>query len=592
MIPREEWLHLARKLDWTFGHAAEREVFPEDPSGKPWLPHRDWEDWDEPYRVTFGDYVRTQHEKESSVSAVQDAVGRPEDVRSLDRAWRNGVKLHAATLPLAEFAAVIGNLRAARFGRDSAWRTMALFGALDECRHTQIPLRLLHDFVRDDPQWDWTHRFYHTNCWVAIAGRHMTDEMLLGSDAIEFAVATNFVFETGFTNLQFLGLASLSDRSGDHLFEKMAASIQTDEARHAQIGPSVLAKIAAADPEYAQRLLDKWFWRSWLFFAITTGVVMDYLSPLAGRARSFKEFVEEWVLDQYLASVAALGLRRPRYWDAFVESLDHYHHMIYASAYTYRATVWFDFVLPGPEERAWLRRKYPASWDRFDPVWDRISACWRACDPGVEFGVHGTAIPGFCDLCQLVLANGTPARNGAVTLARDGRRWIFCSEPCRWIFEQEPERYAGHKSLVGRVLGGEAPANLMEMLTRYCGLRHETWGKDAFGGDYPWLRRNGKAAAPATPPPPAALPRGDTPLVPLHGFLEGDTLGILVLAHEDMTLGEVAGRLASAASVRVAPVPAAELRIEHEGRILDPALTVAGAGLAALDRIDVRRRIA
>ena len=44
-------------------------------------------------------------------------------------------------------AAVIGNLRAARFGRDGAWRTMALFGALDELRHTQIPLYIFHNFI-------------------------------------------------------------------------------------------------------------------------------------------------------------------------------------------------------------------------------------------------------------------------------------------------------------------------------------------------------------------------------------------------------------------------------------------------------------
>ena len=39
--------------------------------------------------------------------------------------------MHAATLPLAEFAAVIGNLRAARFARDADWRTAAAAGVFD-----------------------------------------------------------------------------------------------------------------------------------------------------------------------------------------------------------------------------------------------------------------------------------------------------------------------------------------------------------------------------------------------------------------------------------------------------------------------------
>jgi toluene monooxygenase system protein A len=216
---------------------------------------------------------------------------------------------------------------------------------------------------------------------------------------------------------------------------------------------------------------------------------MDYLTPLAHRQSSFKEFMHEWVLDQFLRSLDEFGLERPWYWDIFLEGLDNYHHMVYASAYSYRASVWFNFVVPGPEERAWLRAKYPASWPDFDPIWERITERWRASDPGNDFAVHGTAIVSFCDLCQLVLSNGTPRANAANTLDHDGRRYVFCSRPCRWIFQQEPARYAAHKDVVKRVLAGEAPANLVALVQRYFGLDHATWGKDAFGGDYPWLDR-------------------------------------------------------------------------------------------------------
>jgi toluene monooxygenase system protein A len=216
---------------------------------------------------------------------------------------------------------------------------------------------------------------------------------------------------------------------------------------------------------------------------------MDYLTPLERRTASFKEFMEEWVIDQFLRSLEEMGLRRPWYWDVFLEALDHYHHMVYASAYTYRASVWFDFVLPGPDERAWLGEKYPASWAGFDPIWERIAARWRASDPGHEFAVHGSAIVSFCHLCQLVLSNGTPRANSAQVVDHQGQRYIFCSAPCRWIFEQEPERYAAHKDVVKRVLAGEAPSNLIELVRRYFDLRPDTWGEDAFRGEYPWLER-------------------------------------------------------------------------------------------------------
>ena len=597
MLKRDDWIHYAQKLDWEFTSVKPEQVFPAQISGTPWLDHQQWSDWDEPFKTSFREYVSQQQIKDQSVASVREAIGRAEDAAKLPPAWLNALKLHSATLPLAEFAAVIGNLRATRFGRDSAWRESALYGALDEFRHTQIPLEIMHELLKHDGQFDWTHRFYHSNDWVAIAARHAADELLLTSNPIEFAIATNFVFETGFTNLQFVGLSALAKGAGDHMFEKMVASIQSDEARHAQIGPPVLKVIAERDPAYAQYLLDKWFWRSWTLFAIVTGFAMDYFTPLESRKQSFKEFMQEWVLDQYVSQLSEYGLKKPWYWENFLESLENYHHMVYASAYTYRASVWFDFVVPSPEERQWLKSKYPQSWPQYAKIWEEIDAAWSKTDPGNEFGVHGTAIIGFCSLCQVVLSAGTPAKNSAVTCTHDGQPYIFCSEPCRWIFQSEPERYAGHKDLVKRVLAGEAPGNLVAMLRQYFGLSFENWGKDVYGGRYPWINR--VALDPATeltlkdgidrtsPASKAEIHeearRGR--LVPLYGFLEGDTIGILVFAYENDSLDEVAAKLAAAARLRVGPRLAG--RVTCEGRVLDGSLTVSQAALHPLSKIEV-----
>src|SRR5437773_1119597 len=106
MLKRDDWLSLARKLDWPLTYVTEAEAFPEVASGTPWLPHEAWAGWDEPFLTTFSEYVTTQHEKDASVYAVREAVGKLEDFQRLDTAWLNALKLHAATLPLAEFAAV------------------------------------------------------------------------------------------------------------------------------------------------------------------------------------------------------------------------------------------------------------------------------------------------------------------------------------------------------------------------------------------------------------------------------------------------------------------------------------------------------
>jgi Toluene-4-monooxygenase system protein B (TmoB) len=73
--------------------------------------------------------------------------------------------------------------------------------------------------------------------------------------------------------------------------------------------------------------------------------------------------------------------------------------------------------------------------------------------------------------------------------------------------------------------------------------------------------------------------------IPLYGFLEGDTLGLLILAEEGDTLQALARKLQDAASLRVAGRD--RVQVVYNGKTMDPTITVAQAGLQALDRFDV-----
>jgi hypothetical protein len=75
-------------------------------------------------------------------------------------------------------------------------------------------------------------------------------------------------------------------------------------------------------------------------------------------------------------------------------------------------------------------------------------------------------------------------------------------------------------------------------------------------------------------------------VIPLYGFLEGDTIGLLVLAGAGDRIADLAARLCEAASLRVAPPERPQ--VCWRGRVLDLDDTVAAVGLEALDRIDVR----
>jgi len=74
-------------------------------------------------------------------------------------------------------------------------------------------------------------------------------------------------------------------------------------------------------------------------------------------------------------------------------------------------------------------------------------------------------------------------------------------------------------------------------------------------------------------------------LVPIYGFVRGDTIGLVALVHDHQTVAELAATLQQAAAVRVAPRRRAKVYFER--RLLDPKLTIADAGLGALDRVDV-----
>jgi hypothetical protein len=75
-------------------------------------------------------------------------------------------------------------------------------------------------------------------------------------------------------------------------------------------------------------------------------------------------------------------------------------------------------------------------------------------------------------------------------------------------------------------------------------------------------------------------------VIPLYGFLEGDTIGLLVLADGKDTIAAVADKLRRSARLRA--TIEGPLTVIHGGRPLDLGRTVEQVGLAPLDRIDVR----
>ena len=275
---------------------------------------------------------------------------------------------------------------------------------------------------------------------------------------------------------------------GDFTFSNLITSIQSDEARHAQIAtPLIEILLRNGRKEDVQRSVDIAFWRIWRSFALLTGIPMDYWFPLEKRDQSFKEYMHEFVIVQFSRQLQDVGLSRPWYWDYFIEDIETHHHTQQAGIWSWRHTVWWNPAGGvGPEERAWLESKYPGWNDTYGAYWDVIIDNINRGD--IE-KTKAIGMPCLCSMCQNTIAN----KGGKLWKARvyqreyKGRRYNFCSPVCRWIFDVEPERYSHFNTVADRLYNGEIDPPTPENQLRYMGIGViSPGGADAH--DYRWAR--------------------------------------------------------------------------------------------------------
>lgn len=488
--PREQWYDIARDLNWTSTYVSEDELFPENMSGSDGIPKEAWEEFDEPYKMSYPEYVKVQREKDSGAYSVKAALERAEIVKNSDPGWVSVLKAHYGAIAVGEYTAVTGEARMARFSKAPGNRNMAVFGMLDETRHAQLQLYFPHEYCKTDRQFDWAWKAYHQNEWAAIAARSLFDDIIAGRDAMSVAIMLTFSFESGFTNMQFLGLAADAAEAGDYTFSNVISSIQTDESRHAQQGAPILEILVKnGRKEEAQKKIDVAIWRSWRLFAVLTGPIMDYYTPVEHRSMSFKEFMLEWIVGQFERSLLDLGLDKPWYWDLFMEELDTCHHGYHLGVWYWRPTVWWNPAAGvGLEERDWLEEKYPGWNERWGQCWDVVTD--NLLNDKENLTLPET-LPLVDNMNQLPIC-GIPGDKhwdmNVYSVEKNGRIFHFSNEVDKWIFESYPEQYEGHKSIIDRFLGGEIQPMTLEGALKYMGFEGDAEiGRDAH--NYEWINK-------------------------------------------------------------------------------------------------------
>ena len=488
MLERSEWYDIARDTNWTPSYVSREALFPPEMGDPYGIPIEEWETFDEPYKVSYREYVTIQREKDSAAYSVKAALARSKFYEQADEGWACVLKLHYGAVALTEYQLASSRRGCPASARRRRCATCRSTACSTSCGHTQLQLFFPHELVHLDRQYDWAHEAQHSKNWAVLGGRHAFDDIMMTRDAVTSSIMVSFAFETALTNLQMIGLSTDAANMGDHTFSNLITSIQSDEARHAQLGtPTIEIMIRNGRKKEAQLAMDIALWRVWRLFSITVGIPMDYYIPLEQRHMSFKEFHAR-VGDQPVGAAGA----GPRPGAAVVLGhLPHRHrqppplsagrHLVMA------ADGLVESAGRGGAQGARVARGEISRLER--ELRKLLGRDHQQSAPGARGEDASPVHPDHPATCARSPISHRPGPEwGARAYQREygERRYNFCTEVCRRIFDTEPERYKDHESIVDRMYSGEIDPPTLDNVLIYMGIGViSEGGRD--GHDYRWV---------------------------------------------------------------------------------------------------------
>ena len=96
-LERSQWYDLSRDMNWNFKYVTEEEVFPDVLSQSHGIPAATWWNWDEPYKISYREYVHNQAAKDAEVYSVRSAIARSRLFEHLDPGWKSTLIAHYGT---------------------------------------------------------------------------------------------------------------------------------------------------------------------------------------------------------------------------------------------------------------------------------------------------------------------------------------------------------------------------------------------------------------------------------------------------------------------------------------------------------------
>lgn len=421
--------------------------------------------WEDPFRMTYNQYVKVQSEKDLLYHAVRNAFEANEGhAKVIDARWYEGVKAFALGVQPAEYYA---HRLMCYIGRNipvEAIRFATFNQAIDELRHAQIEVKHYAHLSR---QIDGLHGYGKTieNHWFTTVTKSFLDDAM-SAGPFEALIAISFSFEYVFTNILFLPFAFSAASVGDDNFAALGKSVQSDESRHMALGMASLKMLLEQDERnvpIVQKWLDKWYWRCYRIFSVVATLVDYYprVRPMSWK-KAFETYVEDQVFNGLFADLRKYGIRLPLHAEHSIKEKEHYSHATMRILdHAKHANMFRGFRLQ-PDDYEWLSKEYPHTFDvYYAPFFRRM-----------DDNVMGVALPGFpaiCTVCKIPAEfpnPDDPTKRWTQYSEFNNRTYITCSPGCKHIFDQEPLKYSNVWYPAEAMLNGEFGDN-MESIFSY-----------------------------------------------------------------------------------------------------------------------------
>ena len=151
-----------KRLYWEPSYVPKEAIYP--PANYEGIHFKDWDRWDDPFHMSFKQYVEIQAKKDNGFHPARDAFDRYGGSDRIDRRWLEGMKVVYPILFHGEYGALRSHARVSRYAPAPALRAAAFYQSIDELRHSQnhvYQMRMLNKHTDGFNNWaEWKRHHF------------------------------------------------------------------------------------------------------------------------------------------------------------------------------------------------------------------------------------------------------------------------------------------------------------------------------------------------------------------------------------------------------------------------------------------------